>query len=132
MDTLQQVKHWAECGWTQADCAQALGLTEYQFRLWREDNREFKWPRNRSIEQRACNRDRNTPACAEGRARARQARLDRLPQYTVRGVTGTRVELCRRFAVVSYESVYRRMLKGWEIERALLTPSTKRRAPRRG
>lgn len=127
MSDAQRIKEWAERGWTRADVAQALGLSFEKFVIYQQSI-GYKWPMARSIAHR--NRDRNdrSPARLEALAKARQAKIDNLATYTVQGVIGTLRELVERFGVVTYTSVYRRLQKGWDIEKALLTPSTKRRS----
>lgn len=132
MDTLQQVKHWAECGWTQADCAQALGLSYEKFREWLRLQSDFTWPKGRTIGQRSAVCFVGSPAQMGHLADMRQARANALPHYTVQGVTGTYVELAERFSSVSPISVWRRLQRGWDIERALFTPSQKSPADRPG
>lgn len=130
MNTLQQIKFWAECGWTQADCAQALDLSYEKFRTWLRLQPGFSWPKIRTIGQRSAVRDHGTEACLKQLANMRQSRVDALPRYTVRGVTGTYQELAREFAEVSPVTVWRRLSRGWGIERALFTPCQKRPSSR--
>lgn len=131
MNTVDQIKEWADRGWTRADVAQALGLSVDKF-IDYQRSIGFKWPMCRSIAHRNRAQNNHTPAKMEAMSKARKGRMDSLPVYTVRGVTANRKELAKLFGVVSYTSVHRRMAEGWDIEKALFTPSTKRRSKWKG
>lgn len=131
MSDAQRIKEWAESGWTRADVAQALGLSFQNFVVYQQSI-GYKWPVANSIAHRSRERNDRSPARLEALAKARQAKIDNLTTYTVQGVTGTLRALVERFGVVTYTSVYMRLRKGWDIEKALLTPSDKRRSNWKG
>lgn len=126
MNTEQQIREWAERGWTRADVANALDLPLHKF-IDYQHSIGYHWPMCKSIAHRNRERNDRTAAKLEAMSKARQGRLDKLPRYTVFGITGTRRDLVKLFAVVSYTSVHRRMAQGWSIEDAMLTPSTTKR-----
>jgi hypothetical protein len=130
MGTEQQIKEWAEAGWTRADVAQALGLPLSKFGHY-QNSIGFKWPQGRSIGQRRYLASRQQKGNPEQGKLMHEAYHALLPRYTVNGVTGTIRELAMAMGVVRYASVYERVRKGMSIEDALFTPRQDKRGRRK-
>lgn len=122
MNTLAQIKDWAELGWNQGDVSQALGLTRYKLQLFIREH-GYRWPKCKSIAFRERAKRWKPIGDPENVTRLNEARQSSLERYTVRGVTGTRRELIDQFAVVPAHTVDVRITRGWTMEDALFTPA---------
>lgn len=122
MNTLAQIKDWAELGWNQDDVSQALGLTRYKLQLFIREH-EYRWPKCKSIAFRERSKSWKPIGDPENVTRLNEARQSSLERYTVSGVTGTRRELIDQFAVVPAHTVDVRIVRGWTLEDALFTPA---------
>lgn len=121
MDLEQQIREMAASGKTKAQVARAIGVTGIKLNLLCEFIEGVNWKAKTSAGN--VRGQENKGKWDSNLVKARAAKKASLTR-TLRGVTGTLVELCAHFeTAVTYSTVQRRLHTGQSLEEAMFGTS---------
>lgn len=121
MDLEQQIRRLAASGCSKTEAARIIGVPYRKLPLMCEHIQDLVWkaPKPNGMGRRP---EEALPRLEANLVKARAARKAALT-HTVRGFTGTVLDLCAHFKTpISYSTVNRRVAAGMDLEEAMFLP----------